>query len=94
MRQKHNGFTWFMQKLDGKKIDNPEFTTPDYWSPANVRLCLSEMETTGDVELLMGCMNWATTPQGSSYWSDIYYGRTVITAEGLNYLYWLQEQRP
>lgn len=94
MRKKHNGFTWFMQKLDSKKIDRPEFTTPQNWNPEAIRLCLSAMETTGDVSRLLSCMNWATTPQGSSYWDDIYLGRTVITAEGLNYLYWLQEQRP
>lgn len=94
MRKRHNGFTWFMQKLDGKELDTSEFKVPVYWNPSAIRKCLDEMETTGSVELLVSCMNWSTTPQGGPYWDDVYLGRKVITKEGLNYLYWLQEQRP
>ena len=92
MIRRHNGFTWFMKKLDGKELGIFGFTTPGYWSPAAIRRCLSDVETTGDVSCLLSCFEWKSTPQGSSYWENIYTGTTVITKEDLEYLYWLQEQ--
>ena len=96
MRQRKNGFTRFMKKLDRRNpklngVDTSEFEMPmDYNIPSIIRL-LIDLEITGDASRLGACFLWDSTPQGLHYWADIAEGITEIDGKGLAYLYWLLE---
>ena|SRR6056297_885619 len=103
MRRKRNGFTRFMNKLDGVEetepvgVDTSRFHVPRFnWSPRTfiprVEQTLRDLETTGDPEGLITAFNWESSPQGNRYWNSIYEGNTVIDREGLAYLHWLTKQ--
>ena len=103
MRQKRNGFTRFMKKLDGVEdtkptgVDTSRFHVPAYlWNSSvyipRVEQTLRDLETAGDPGGLVSAFNWESSPQGARYWDSIYEGNTVIDDEGLAYLHWLTEQ--
>lgn len=103
MRERRNGFTSFMRKLDGvedkipAEVNTSRFHVPtNLWYPETmipkIKRLLRSIETTGDLSDLLYAFNWESTPQGRAYWERIYGGSTVIDREGLDYLHWLTEQ--
>lgn len=75
-------FVEFMRKVDGREPPkpSPSTTPPGYYSGVVV-ISLSSCERVldGHTDDLMSAFTWATTPQGSIYWDEIWRGLVELT---------------
>lgn len=94
MRKKRNGFTSFMRKQEGSKVEENE---PDYYFGAPICTINSHFVGKAIREIKSGrtplslwqAFPWKFTQQGFAYWCDIAECKKDATVDDLDYLRYL-----
>ena len=92
------GITAHFRRQDGK-VDPPvpvskfDRSGYDYTSDlSRYALIHTRSALEGDTGCLMTAFTWADTPQGATYWLNIYHGDTELLPEDRDYIEWLLEE--
>jgi len=98
MRQKKNGFTRFVRKLDGlpEEVVSPVdrsgyFYRGMIFSSRDIRRFLDSVPSSS-YPYLREAFYFTATPQGSYYWHDISSGCRTPSEEDIDYCRWLLEE--
>lgn len=92
------GITAHFRRQDGKSVDPPPprfdrsgYTYDATWLPGR-QLNYTRRSLEGNLGALMYGFTWSSTPQGSSYWSQIHNGAAKLLPEDRDYIEWLLEE--
>lgn len=95
MRQKSNGFTSFMSKLEGTE---PKESKPEFYYNLDGMLSVRPRGLAdvlrGDWEDLWNAFTWRETPQGHDHWHSIAVGSQRASREDIEYIKWLMKEYP
>ena len=84
------GITKFWAKLEGKDLTvKKDYTYTSCSDTVKLTSCFRVLE--GDLVSLMSAFTWRSTPQGRSYWSNLYSNRETssLSDEDRDYIEWL-----
>ena len=94
MRKKRNGFTSFMNRLEGTEPRESKFYYDIDGASFSVRPRGLKYVLQGERANLWDAFTWRATPQGHDHWCDIAEGREEATEEDIEYIKWLMEEYP
>lgn len=89
-RVKVKGIANFIRTTEGKEVI--ETRGPKWDLPRDFSLRAAREVLDGDFCSLMQAFTWASTPQGSLHWDEIYEGDRDLTSEDYGYIEYCVEE--